>query len=578
LGKFILLAITFMAPCRAQAPAPVEKPVEKKGSISGQVLSASGGPVRKARIRLQQTGGSTPHVDLNAATLQPAPELFIVESDASGGFTFDNLDSGSYVLSIDRAGFVSQRYPPISTGDGCCRRVEVAPGQDVTGVSIKLIPEGAISGRITDRDGDPFAHAEVTLYRLTYGVHGRQLNSIGTSETRSDGSYVIDGLSAGRYVLAARDFLGGSVYFAPGSKGAEEVYVSTFYPHTQDASTASPIQVTPGAQLRGVDIQIIRTQVFQIRGKVVGVQPGGGPTEAMLVVSPKTLNGSLETPGPAVPTRNGVFQTGPLPPGEYVIEARPYTYTANGVTTKVASKGLQTVTLGNADVTVTLRVGPGAEVTGRVMVEGEPPKGQASPGRAPTVSFVSPDDPREVAESGRANNDGTFAVHELPPAKYGVSIGGLPQGIYVKSIRFQNRDVTRGEVDLSSGSGGTMEVVLSYNAAELDGVVRDGEGTVTPGMVVSLVEAGSQSGGRPARIRNTRSDARGSFKFEGLAPGEYRVLAWEETDQMFLNYPEFREKFASKAVSISLGESSQQRADVKLIPRADIEAAAAELP
>jgi hypothetical protein len=56
------------------------------------------------------------------------------------------------------------------------------------------------------------------------------------------------------------------------------------------------------------------------------------------------------------------------------------------------------------------------------------------------------------------------------------------------------------------------------------------------------------------------------------------VLAWEETDQMFLNYPEFREKFASKAVSISLGESSQQRADVKLIPRADIEAAAAELP
>jgi hypothetical protein len=51
------------------------------------------------------------------------------------------------------------------------------------------------------------------------------------------------------------------------------------------------------------------------------------------------------------------------------------------------------------------------------------------------------------------------------------------------------------------------------------------------------------------------TDASGNLKCSGLAPGDYRVAAWEQFDSGIGMAPEFLSKFKSKAAKVKLSES-----------------------
>ena len=63
-----------------------------------------------------------------------------------------------------------------------------------------------------------------------------------------------------------------------------------------------------------------------------------------------------------------------------------------------------------------------------------------------------------------------------------------------------------------------------------------------------------------------------------LAPGEYRVAAWEDIEPGLVQNPDFRERFESTAIKATLTESSNTTVEMKVIPRDTILAEIGKLP
>jgi hypothetical protein len=124
-------------------------------------------------------------------------------------------------------------------------------------------------------------------------------------------------------------------------------------------------------------------------------------------------------------------------------------------------------------------------------------------------------------------------------------------------MRFGDQNVTRKPLDLTTGVGGILEVVLSPHAAELSGMT-------TPSVTVTLWDG-------PDFIRSTSAGPDGRYRFTNLPPGDYHAAAWETIEPGLSDLPEFLVKFEERATRLRLSENEHQNTDPALIKRDDIE-------
>src|SRR6478736_10223804 len=79
-------------------------------------------------------------------------------ADGRGHFLFRNVEPGIYRLMADRAGFFSddrkREYQPI---------FEIAAGEHVKDIPVRLIPSALVSGKIRDEYNDPVQDAEIRV-------------------------------------------------------------------------------------------------------------------------------------------------------------------------------------------------------------------------------------------------------------------------------------------------------------------------------------------------------------------------------------------------------------------------------
>jgi hypothetical protein len=157
---------------------------------------------------------------------------------------------------------------------------------------------------------------------------------------------------------------------------------------------------------------------------------------------------------------------------------------------------------------------------------------------------------------------GPFRLRDIPPGRYWVDVTNLPAGFYVKWIRFGEQDVTT--VPLKISQGGVepqIEVMLSDRTATLSGVVVGSSG----GPVQVMLAPASRELERVARlVKGTVSGASGAFRFEGVAPGQYVVLAFEDAEPGLAEDPEFRARFLESATEVELGPSGDRMVEVRV--------------
>jgi hypothetical protein len=236
-----------------------------------------------------------------------------------------------------------------------------------------------------------------------------------------------------------------------------------------------------------------------------------------------------------------------LLPGSYVVIG---TVSEDGKTSVVR----QPVEVVNADVEgVTLNFLPAIEVTGSVRVEGTP--------HHPLDNlrvFLRGDVPMMMGQSSaEVKPDGSFVIPDVVPDVYEITVGPT-QGAYMKSIRFGDAEVQEGRIDLTQGSG-AVTVLLGTDVGELEGSVKKSNGDPAVRVRITLIAYGAHLG-RGDLSRSGFTDEQGKFHLRNVAPGEYKLFAWEDVPIDAPQDPEFRKPFEKQFVAVKMEPNGHQTA------------------
>jgi len=527
-------------------PPPAVKP-EDKCILEGVVLNATTGePLKKAHIQLSPAQNGQSRSPYGAAT------------DAAGHFHIDEIDPGQYMLSADRTGFVRKSYGARGPQRGGAV-LTLAPAQKLTDISFKLLPQAVITGRIVDEDNDPVAHAQVQATRWRYMNGKKTLGPAGSATTNDKGEYRIFGLAPGSYIVKAtlpsRQWGPSEIRKA---SAPEETYVSTYYPAATSPSAAIAVEAQAGAEVSGIDARLIRARAVRVSGKVTNLRRDGQGIS--LNLAPHSASEADFTSVRRVNSDGkGNFVFHGVMPGSYTLLAQDW---SDDQTVRAASTHIEVGDSNIEGVTVTL--GSGLEIEGTVRAESGDLKNAnlrvvLRPENAAGFGFNSGAD-------SEVQDDGAFKMRGVLPDKYRWSVRGLPDGYYVKSVRFGDSDATYAGADLNAGAPAPLVFNLSPNGAELDGSVKDKDDQPAAGATVVVIP---EVRDRHFLYKQVSTDQYGHFAIKGLAPGKYKVFAWDQVDVGAYEDPDFLRPYENTGESISLDEKAKESKDLKLILNED---------
>jgi hypothetical protein len=542
-----LLLLSFqIAPPGQQPPAP--NPADLC-TIQGVVEAAgTGEPLHKASVDAFPVAN-------RRSNNQPQGGGAI--TDASGRFEIKDLAPGNYHLSIQRNGYVSQEYGQHNPGSGGTL-LTLSPGQKVSNITVQLIPAAVISGHVLDEDGEPVVYAQVTALHFAYQNGQRQLMGSMNSQTNDLGEFRLFGLTPGQYFVRA-SVRSNRIDIARTREG----YVPIYYPGVPDAARAAPVTVKGGDEFSGVDISLQPVRTLAVKGVIVGcpstsAAPQGG---SVFLVDPATGNSvALNSP---VRDLNGqkTFEFPGVPPGSYVLSAMV-------MREGKQCAGHQSLEVTDADVEgVTLNVSEGLDLHGQVRLEGQ----MGASGGSYAINLR----PRTTTNgmfyygaNGGTNPDGTFTLKNIHDGDYELSVGGLANNYYLKSARLDGIDaLTTGITIDSKQTPQMLDILISPNGASVNGVVLKDQDAYE-GATVTLVPNPPYRGQR--RLYSTAtSDQNGHFLFQGLAPGDYKVFAWEKIEPGAYTSTEFLQPYEDLGGAVHVAEGSQNSVQINLIPAKD---------
>jgi hypothetical protein len=297
--------------------------------------------------------------------------------------------------------------------------------------------------------------------------------------------------------------------------------------------------------MRGIDFTLRRMHGASVRGRVLKLAGSTGPFRGAVMAIGMITSGSRPSDA------DGGFQVRGLPPGAYTLTARD----AVGDKTYIAKRSIEVGADGIEGIELSLL--PPMEVSGVIRIEGDT-------AIKPSQARVSLQAQRQGGQSAVAE-DGSFAIRNLGPDVYRVNVLA-PAGLFVRSVRCGTADITDSGLDLTSGSGCDLAIALSANGGQIEGQVQDGDGKLAHrGAIVMLVPEGTR---RDDLFRGTSVDANAHFKLAGIAPGSYRLYAWEEVDTNAVRYdPDFVKPFETSSQRVQISEGAIQTVTLKQIPK-----------
>ena len=496
------------------------------GTVEGKVVNtANGRAVAGVMVVLQ---GSEPTGN------PPLPDSYVVETDAQGRFRVEGVAPGRYEASPQREGFAARIYPPFT----------VEAGQPVQDINLRLIPLGAISGRVLDADGDPVSNAQVLALRYSYADGKKELKTLGNARSNDRGEYRIAGLAPGRYYLKfSPDLLSlrssNSFLRILGPKPSYD-FVTTYFPAASDLAGAVSLDVPPGGELPDNNILVHPDQLYTIRVTLAGNQAGS----------------STPSVGIAIPSGMGMMFSAKYGSTREFSNAAPGTYRVDGRDAQQGLSAQQTVHVVNSDVDVTLTLRPELTVDGTVQVEA----GARVAVDAVRVKLEG-DEPSNNGEA-TAKPDGTFTIQHVQPVAYQVRVT-IPAGGYLKSMRLGERSLASPRIDLAQAAG-ALSITVGGDGGKLEGAVMSAQGAPIEGAAVVAVPDG--------RLRDWTDLAwsavtgrEGKFELRDLAPGDYRVFAWEDAEPGAPLDADFRKPFEKQAASVRVAANGHETIQLKAI-------------
>ncbi|HEV2494150.1 MAG TPA: carboxypeptidase-like regulatory domain-containing protein [Terriglobia bacterium] len=550
--KWLALALT-LALMPATLAQQTGGQTEATGVIEGAVVkTTTGQPLKRAVVTAQGsrpvTGGGVESIERSTHT------------DASGHFILRGLPAGEYNLWANRDGYLGQAYgqdTPNSPG----KMLKLASGEDKRDVLFRLIPTGAIVGRVYDEDGEPISGVSVQALRYNYFNGARQLNTMAGSPTNDLGEYRLVGLAPDKYYVSAT-----YTNQDAGDDSSSEAYAPVYYPGTNDSSAAVSVEVQAGAETP-IDFNLIPVPAVRVRGQVVasGLNKPGVGVNVMLMRRQSAW--SYFQGQTYVNPAQGTFEIRNVPPGSYFLMAQVFEqgkqYYAR-----------QPLEVGGADVEgLSLSPGPGAEIRGHLRVEGK--AGLKSSDGLNQVDLagmqinLQPHDqmpfgvqPTQVAA------DGGFVLKDVPPGNYVLNVCCLPQDLYLKAAHLGSDDALEHGLSLeASAPPGPLDLVIGTAGGHIEGAVTSDQKPAAQAVVVLVPDANHRDQTR--LFFSTMTDAQGGFSFGSIPPGDYSLFAWKKIEDGAYYDPDFLSSYENLGKSVRIDEGSKLKVQLELIPPAN---------
>jgi hypothetical protein len=212
--------------------------------------------------------------------------------------------------------------------------------------------------------------------------------------------------------------------------------------------------------------------------------------------------------------------------------------------------------VGYSDITgLELRPLPTMEVTGQVRIEGQTTV-------KVTEVQVTLQGPRSVSSAPKENGLVTF--RELDPFVYRV-VPSRAQALYLKSASWGTADVTDGEIDISNGVPPRTEltVVMGADGGQLEGTVKGENSDPIDGATITLVPTGSRRS--RSYYRSATTNSQGHFTIRGIAPGSYKVFAWDTVNLNAVTYdPDFLRPYEGAGQNVEVSTNDKKSVNLKL--------------
>lgn len=511
---------------------PASALLPSEHGLRGVVLNAvSGEPVRRALV---VASGGTSHSTL---------------TDAEGRFEFDGLPDLELAVTARKPGFFNdlelhpENFQPQTARPGV-----------TSSLVLKLMPESQVLGHVATVKGEPIEDAPVRIFR-EHVVDGRKrLELRNQAITDEDGQFHISGLPPGVYLLAAGPVLSGA-RTSPGRIGVvrEEGFSTIFYPGVPEVEGAEPIVIS-GAQQVQADFSLKPEPLFRVAGTAAGSAPGSGGQVQFIDKAGEAVGAAID-----FNVETGKFSTR-LPAGSYFLqiqETNTQGTLMSGNLPLVVNADLENISLGlglptmlpvEVEVRPTNSANAGAD------------RGLRKQQLLAQVRLVSTEKRVQTMEfPAQTDERGDMLVPNYMPGRYSVEATPLSPWC-VQSVSSGNVDLLQEELVL--GYGGRPEplrIVLRDDCSGVRGKIH-ADGKPASGTLVLIPDRASAA---HAQIGAASADV--DYLFATLAPGDYRVLAFQSVDGLEFRNPEVLSPYLSKAVRVTVQPNEISSVDVERI-------------
>jgi hypothetical protein len=496
-------------------------------------------------------------------TFFPTPITFTTNGGTS---TFSSGPSVVAQTSVDRPSYLTaRRVGFINTVFQGNPGVAIAPDQEE--VTIPIIPEARVIGRVTLADGEPPRGMQVSLYRRMEQGGQPQWRASGQAEVKSDGEFRFADLEAGDYKVFSLE-LSDRDPITSDPRGQQFGYPPDYYPSATDFAGGALIHLSAGETFQ-LSLTPERRRYYPVHIGIVNRQASDMPQV-------EVWRDGHPGPGYALgfDFRDGSI-SGMLPDGNYIVRVRSESENALTGLTNLSVKGAPAIgmvtLMGGMIVGVQVREEFGnsepmqeAEIRA---IKGDPSvSGRQRRVLPMQVALLAADEfsyrqPLMAQPSGDPDAEG-LEIRDVPAGEYRVSV--QTQKGYVASVRCGGTDLQKSSLVVAAGTTlPPVEVVLRDDGGEVDGSVTElanrnreaVQGVSMPAAYVLFLPEGGGDGMQQANVQQN-----GEFQMPQLPPGTYRVLAFERprSDLAYSN-EELLKKYEAQIVTVGPAEKVKIR-------------------
>ncbi len=434
-------------------------------------------------------------------------------TDIDGNYLINNVPTGDYLVYPVAPALVVESD----------QRLTITAGETIRDINFALVHSGAITGRITDADGQPLIKETVSVVRVE-PESDYERHKFASFRTDDRGIYQAFGLRPGKYKVSVGQPLPRQIPMPSHPGFVRKILRQTFYPSVTDPEKATILEVTESGEIKDIDIVASAASTFKLTGRIIDGETSKPLPNVRLVVLQSNFSASS---GLFSSDSNGEFKLEGATPGSYMLLIfSPSDWRADPLTVNVIDKDL---------TGLEIKAMRGASLAGVVVVENSDDK-VAAPKLSDLLVFASvpnlstpdytPINPVQV------NPDGSFKIAGLTAGMIRLRLSqrnNSPLSALEIARVEQNGVRQSGDINLKDGEQ-VAGLRLVAKVVELTGAIRgqikfeNGEPLRATRIIVSISRLNENSSKSLLDgMSSPEVDSRGRFLIERLAAGTYEL-------------------------------------------------------